>query len=253
MAKRIGKQTSINMYSSGIIGRMRKILIEKGPVFLIRKSFVFAWRFIYGILFLRFRSRRTFTFKNKTYSYFYHRYNFTWDNERSVEIPIVMKQLAMNKDKNVLEMGNVLSHYFSPEWDILDKFDTGPGVISKDIIDFIPENKYDLVVSISTLEHVGFDDDVKNPEKILETMKKLKQNCLKPDGRMIFTMPLGYNQYMDEKLFDSSLGFDTMSFMKRISKNEWCELPKDELGVVSYADEYIEANAIVVAEYNSSK
>lgn len=241
------------MYSSGITGRMRKILHEKGPGFLIRKSFVFAWRFIYGFFFLRFRAKRYFTFGNEAYPYFYHTYNFTWDNERAVEIPIVMKCLAMNKGKKVLEMGNVLSHYFPLEWDVLDKFDTGTEIIYKDIVDFIPSCKFDLIISISTLEHVGFDDDIKEPGKIVETMKNLKQNCLKPDGSMIFTMPLGYNPFMDKMLFDDKLGFDEIFFMKRISKTEWCELPKDELGDFSYAAEYIEAGAIVVAKYNGGE
>ncbi|MFC1650003.1 hypothetical protein ACFL2X_00385 [Candidatus Latescibacterota bacterium] len=252
MAKEDGKQSEINMYSSGIIGRMRKILNEKGPGFLIRKSFVFSWRIIYGFFFLRFRPLRYFTFGNEKYPYFYHTYNFTWDNERSVEIPIVMKSLAVNKGMKVLEMGNVLSHYFPPGWDVLDKFDKGNGIISKDIVDFIPSNKYDLIVSISTLEHVGFDDDVKDPGKIVETMKNLKQNCLKPGGSMIFTMPLGYNPFMDKMVFDDKLGFDEISFMKRISKNEWCEMSKNELGDFSYAAEYIEASTIVVAKFSAA-
>ncbi|MFC1551276.1 hypothetical protein ACFL6P_01800 [Candidatus Latescibacterota bacterium] len=253
MAQEDFNKAAINMYSSGIIGRMRKILHENGPGFLVRKTAVFAWRFIYGKLFLRFRARRTFTFGNESYPFFYHPYNFTWDNERSVEIPIVMKHLAAHRDRNVLEMGNVLSYYYPLEWDVLDKFDAGPGVIRKDIVDFVPAEKYDLIVSISTLEHVGFDDDVKDPGKIIETMYNLKQNCLKPDGSMIFTMPLGYNPFMDKMLFDGELGFDEVSFMKRISETEWREVSKDELGDYSYASEYIEAGAIVVGKYVGGK
>ncbi|MFC1489831.1 SAM-dependent methyltransferase [Candidatus Latescibacterota bacterium] len=247
------KKSAINMYSSGIFGRMRKILHENGLGFLIRKSFVFAWRYIYGLLFLRFRTECHFTFRNESYLYFYHPYNFTWDNERAVEIPIAMKSIAANKGKNVLEMGNVLSHYFPLEWDVLDKFDDGDGIICKDIVDYNPSEKYDLIVSISTLEHVGFDDDVKDPGKIVETMKNLKECCLKPDGSMIFTMPLGYNPFMDKMLFDGVLGFDDISFMKRISKTEWREMSRNELGDYSYASEYIEAGAIVMGIYNGSK
>jgi hypothetical protein len=253
MVKEHLNKAAINMYSSGIIGRMRKILHENGPGFLARKTAVFAWRFIYGNLFLRFRARRNFTFGKQSYPFFYHTYNFTWDNERAVEIPIVKRYLDNNIGKRALEMGNVLSYYFTPGWDVLDKFDTGPGMIREDIVDFVPPEKYDLIVSISTLEHVGFDDDIKDPGKIIETMNNLKQNCLKPGGSMIFTMPMGYNPFMDKMLFDDELGFDEVLFMKRISKNEWRELSKDELGDYSYASEYIEAGAIVVAKYGGGE
>lgn len=244
-------KTTINIYSSTIIGRMRKILYEKGPGFLIRKSSVFAWRFLYNILFLRFRKQRFFTYRNGKYPYFYHSYNFTWANERAVEIPIVMRILELFKDKKILEVGSVLSHYFSVDWDVLDKFEEGAGIICRDAVDFLPSCKYDLIISVSTLEHIGFDDDVRDPYKIIETVRNLKQNCLKPDGRMIFTMPLDYNPFMDDLLFNNKLGFDEISFMKRISRYEWCEVTKEELGDFSYATDYIEASAIVIAEFKS--
>ena len=50
--------------------------------------------------------------------------------------------------------------------------------------------------------------------------------------------------------FKNELGFDNYYFMKRISKCEWCEIPKNELGDYSYAAKYIGANAIVIATYN---
>jgi hypothetical protein len=247
------QELAINIYSSGPVSRVRKILYEKGLRFLIRKSLVFGWRVIYGFLFLRFRSQRNFTFGNESYPYFYHPYNSTWDNERAVEIPIVMEKLSGipgNKELKILEVGNVLSHYFPLKWDVLDKFEDGKGIIREDIIDFAPTEKYDLIVSISTLEHVGFDDDVKDPGKISTAINNLKQCCLKPDGKLIFSMPLGYNPTLDEMVFKNELGFDNYYFMKRISKCEWCEIPKNELGDYSYAAKYIGANAIVIATYN---
>jgi len=249
--KGVKTETTINIYSSTIIGRMRKILYERGPGFLIRKSSVFAWRFLYNILFLRFRKQRFFTYRNEKYPYFYHSYNFTWDNERAVEIPIVMRSMELFRDKKILEVGNVLSHYFTVEWDVLDKFEEGASIICQDVVDFLPSCKYNLIISISTLEHIGFDDDVREPYKVIEAIRNLKQNCLKPDGRMIFTIPLGYNPFMDDLLFNNKPGFNEIFFMKRISKYEWREVTKEELGDFSYATDYIEASAIVIAELKS--
>jgi len=209
---------------------------------------VVIWRFLYAHTLLRFRRQKYFTFRNETYQYFYHPYNSTWDNERCIEIPIVKKVLESFSGKRILEVGNVLSHYFPVTWDVLDKFEDKNDIICCDVVDFKPSQKYDLILCVSTLEHIGFDDDIQEPHKIIEALDNLQQNCLKPTGRMFFTMPLGYNTYMDDLLFHYKLGFDKRNYFKRLSRYEWSEVKRDELGDVTYASRYIEAGAIVIAE-----
>ena len=70
---------------------------------------------------------------------------------------------------------------------------------------------------------------------------------------MLFTMPLGYNVPMDNLLFQNKLGFDDKFYMKRISAQEWIEVPKEELGDISYGTKYIEAHAIVIAGYHGGR
>jgi len=249
--KKVGK--NINIYSLNIIERILKIKRERGLRFLIRKMCVFFWRFVYSITLLRFRHERFFTYRNERYAYFYHPYNFTWDNERAVEIPIVMRRLKSFKGEKILEVGNVLSHYYPVEWDVLDKFEKRTGVIKQDVVSFLPSSKYDLIVSISTLEHIGFDDDIRDPHKIIETLRNLKKNCLKQGGKMIFTMPLGYNTFMDNILFNDKLGFDEKNYLKKISKNAWIEVEEKELEDITYGTTYIEASAIVIAEFKNGE
>lgn len=250
----LGKaRKNINIYSLGIAGKILKIKREKGFRFLIRKMRVYLWRFVYSVTLLRFRRERSFTYKNHKYAYFYHPYNSTWDNERAVEIPVVMRKLKLFKGKKILEVGNVLSHYYPVEWDVLDKFEKGTGVIKQDVVSFLPPSKYNLIVSISTLEHIGFDDDIRDPHKIIEALQNLKKNCLEQDGGMIFTMPLGYNTSMDNLLFNDKLGFDEKNYLKKISKNEWIEVKKEELGDVTHGATYIEASAIVIVELKNSE
>ncbi len=74
---------------------------------------------------------KTFEFQGNTYKYFYHWYNTTWNNERAVEIPIVCKIINENIEDNILEIGNVLSHYFNIEHDIVDKYEKADGVINR--------------------------------------------------------------------------------------------------------------------------
>lgn len=171
---------------------------------------------------------KTFTFRGKKYHYFIHSYNTTWLNERTVEVPIVIS--FIDRKKRILEVGNVLSHYIIVDWDVVDKFEKGNNVTNKDLIDFKPKEKYDLVISISTLEHAGYDDDEKDDKKVLKAIKNLKYNCLKKGGKMIVTLPIGYNKTMDKQLFSNKLLFNKMYFLKKISKdNYWKEVQQDEV------------------------
>lgn len=55
---------------------------------------------------------RQFSYRNKTYQYFYAKYNKTWMCERTVEIPIVLEYVKdFDSHAEILEVGNVLSHY----------------------------------------------------------------------------------------------------------------------------------------------
>jgi len=84
-----------------------------------------------------------FRLENKTLDYFYYPYNATWRNERCIEIPIVKNVLDKHKNKKILEIGNVLSYYYSINHEILDKYEKAEGVINEDIIKFNPITKYD--------------------------------------------------------------------------------------------------------------
>jgi hypothetical protein len=56
-----------------------------------------------------------------------------------------------------------------------------------------------LIVSISTLEHVGWDEEDKNPVKVLQAIEILK-SLLAPLGKIVVTLPLGYNPIIDDYL-----------------------------------------------------
>lgn len=147
----------------------------------------------------------------------------------------------------MLEVGAVLPHYFTPKWDILDKFERGKEIVNEDVVNFTPKEKYDLIVSISTLEHVGFDDDIKEPKKILRAIENLKTNCLNNKGEMIITLPLGYNLVMDELLFSGKLGFNKEYFMGRITKdNCWKEITKENAKGARYGKPYNAANKLFI-------
>jgi hypothetical protein len=167
---------------------------------------------------------RTFRFKKYDYKYFNHWYNTTWNNERTIEIPIICRYLSENMDDNILEIGNVLSHYFKINHDVVDKYEKAEGVINEDVVDFQTSKKYNLIISISTLEHVGWDEIPRDPEKIFSAIDNLKLH-LAPEGKLVVTLPLGQNSILDNYLETGKIKFTENYYLRRITKsNKWKEL-----------------------------
>jgi cyclopropane fatty-acyl-phospholipid synthase-like methyltransferase len=164
-----------------------------------------------------------------------------------VEVPIVWEFLRNSQGK-ILEVGNVLSHYYHVTHDVLDKYEKGDGVINQDIVDFHPMTRYDIIVSISTLEHVGWDENPKDPKKVLRAIENLTKNCLTQGGIMITTVPLGHNPELDNKIKQGCTGLGNQYFLKRLSKkNVWKQTDLEECKEVKYDFPFQRGNAIVVS------
>jgi SAM-dependent methyltransferase len=164
---------------------------------------------------------RSFTFRGRTMRYFYHRYNLTWSNERSVEIPIVLHEIERLEPTRMLEIGNVLAHYGRSGHDVIDKYEVAPGVRNEDVVDFASQVSYDLIVCVSTLEHVGWDEPTRDAGKIPRAIAHLAK-CLAPGGRILVTLPLGYNHDLDRLLETGAIAFEEVSYLKR-GGNAWIE------------------------------
>lgn len=202
------------------------------------------WRLMKMTL-TRFVRAKTFRFNGREYEYLYHPYNKTWKNERGVEIPIFRELLLEHEGKRVLEVGNVLSHYFPIQHEVVDKYEVSSGVINKDIVEFAPQDKYDLIVSISTLEHIGWDEQPQAPIKLLQAIDHLRSACLAPSGKLVASLPIGYNRYFDYLQTRGKSPFTTQHFLKRISKrNYWVESDWEQCRDVAYGRSV--ANAIVI-------
>jgi len=162
--------------------------------------------------------RGWFIYDERYFKYFIHWYNHTWNNSRKIEIPIFLDLYYKNQSKRVLEVGNVLSHYIPITHTVLDKYEKSPGVINEDIIDYKPEKKYDVVLSCSTLEHVGFDEEDKDPDGFLKAVNNIKNNILKDGGVLYLSVPVGYNPGLDETLENGLVSFDSVT---HYSLDDW--------------------------------
>lgn len=191
----------------------------------------------------------TFYFNGNKLKYFRHAHNLAYQNERKVEIPIAAWFLcSQNRGAKVLEVGNVLGNYgFRERRDVLDKYDSSPGVINQDVVDFSPKEKYDTIVSISTLEHVGWDEADRDQEKIPRAIKNLKENCMLPRGTMLVTLPLGYNAYFDEYIKSGGDIFTEKYFLKRVSAdNQWKQVEHSEVVRSKFGEPFNNANAMFI-------
>jgi hypothetical protein len=194
-----------------------------------------------------------FTFNGFTYKYFHHRHNTTWRNERIVEIPIVWTEVQKYDAKQVLEFGNVLSYYFPVHHCVVDKYDRRAG-LNVDILDLRLPKKYDLIVSISTIEHVGFNEGKyagqnqvtpHSAEKIRRAIDVL-QEYLAPHGKLIITAPLGYNPELDDLLRKDRI-LTGAKYLKRISRsNKWIEVREGEIKNVEYDAPYSGASVVAL-------
>ena len=153
-----------------------------------------------------------------------------------MELPIGVDALERHADGRILEVGNVLKHYVNSPHDVVDKYEQGTQTFQMDVLDFEPAQPYDLVVSLSTFEHIGFDEEVRDPDKVPRAIAHVT-GLLAPGGELLISAPLGYNASLDALAQRNELGFDEMLFLKRVSDdNRWIEVSASEATGAQYGE-----------------
>ena len=140
---------------------------------------------------------KIFLYKSSRLKYYRHYYNRTWLNERCLELAIGLNFIKEIDYSDVLEVGNVLSHYVPVKHDVVDKYEKSTNVKNIDVVDYHPNKKYKRILALSTLEHVGWDEETKDPDKFSLAIKNLK-TLLEPNGILLVTLPIGYNHILDQ-------------------------------------------------------
>lgn len=135
--------------------------------------------------------------------YFDHPYNTTALNERAVEIPIAMHWLRGRTGRG-LEVGNVLGHYGFRGHRVVDRYERAPGVEHLDVFEI--DGSYRWVVSISTVEHVRWDEPGDRCEAgSVDALTHLRA-LVAPGGGLLVTVPLGHHPALDAYLFGGDTG-----------------------------------------------
>jgi SAM-dependent methyltransferase len=229
---------------SHILSYARDVARNEGLAWFLKTGVSHLAYFIYykGIR----KNPNYFIFQGQRYSYFTAFYHATYTNERAVEIPIAMNLVSKFRGRRILEVGNVLSHYYPFPHIIVDKYEAGTGVNNEDIVDYKPGEKFDLIISISTFEHVGWDENSQDEKKIPRALANIK-NLIKPGGIIMITLPIGQNPTLDRLIRNGSISFDKQCHMRRLSKsNMWTDATWEEVSNAIYGSPFPNANAIIV-------
>jgi SAM-dependent methyltransferase len=224
----------------------RAALSDQGPRFVVSRAADYALSFWAAQYYKLREPHDAFSALGRTYTYFYHLYNITWKNERAVEIAVAQDFVDRHPSSNMLEVGNVLSWYRPVRHDVLDKYEEADGVINEDVVDFDPGHLYDVIVAISTLEHVGWDERPRDETKAPRAIKHLME-LLAPGGSMLITVPLGHNPGIDAAIAAGTLPFTTQCFMMRLGRTRWREAEWEEVrDLNAYHSPYRGAKAVLI-------
>ena len=190
-------------------------------------------------------------------------------DERCVEYPWLFAQLGAQPER-VLDVGSTLNHAFildHPIWQskrlhILNLapenycyWDLGISYLFEDLRQIpILDNYYDTVVCISTLEHIGAENDRFTRAKTCEENRtgdfvlgmREMYRVLKPFGQLFLTVPFGrYRDLGTQRVFDENLleqaisAFESKDVIRdffRYTQQGWQYADKGECKDCEYVD-----------------
>src|SRR4051812_10569021 len=96
---------------TAVLGRFVEFSRERGLLSVVRACARWAVQWLRGRPHAGRPSRTTFEWDGRQVGYLNHRYNYTWLNERAVETALALEILRAHAGKDILEIGNVMSHY----------------------------------------------------------------------------------------------------------------------------------------------
>jgi hypothetical protein len=197
------------------------------------------------------RRGRTFHAAGVELAYETTRYNNSWLNERTVEISLARHILGVRRPRSVLEVGNVLRNYRLTELQgvehtIIDRYEEIGDVLNTDVRTFRIGRLYETVVSVSTLEHVGYDEPDKDADGAVRGLETMRHH-LANDGVMLVTVPLGYNAGLDAAVAEGRFACPEQFCLRRTTKdNRWIQDDVQSGLALSYGSKFRNANAIYV-------
>src|SRR5690606_15221507 len=180
MLPRMNPLQALEVFKRRVLPAMR----ERGPLTVLSTCVRCVLGYVLGRFGLSESSRGSFDWDGRQVPYFRHNYHYTWLGERNVEVALAKEVVEAHRGMKILEVGNVTPHYLDVDHTVVDKYEVAPGVINLDVVDIdLPPATFDLVMAISTLEHVGLDEAVLDPAKPARAVELLK-SLVRPGGKL---------------------------------------------------------------------
>jgi SAM-dependent methyltransferase len=205
--------------------RARRLAREQGIVPVSRRLGRWGAEALVGLPWALRGAHGEFELGGERYAYLFDRHKHTWLTERTVEVPVIGALVDRHRGGRVLEVGNVLGHYRDGQHLVVDKYEPAPGVLNRDVLELDDLGQFDLIVAVSTLEHVGWDEQPRDPSKAVRALQALRA-MLAPGGRLELTVPAGYNPSFDAALRASPVEYS--GAMRRAGSGaSWREVTSD--------------------------
>lgn len=179
-------------------------------------------------------------------------YNHSGENERAVEVPIARWFIDCQRKNDHwragLEVGRVLPNYERETWSVLDRYEAG-ATWNLDVFDHYEPT--DWILSISTLEHVRWDEPGvgRHPDGSLLALEHLHR-LLRPGGAMLVTIPMGWHPFLDSAILDGRLPvkpWRESTMVRAGDQRHWVQTP--DLCHRRYAASSIWAESVWVGEF----
>ena len=152
----------------------------------------------------------------------------------------------------ILELGNVLGNYAPTSHDVVDRYEQGNGVRNIDVFDV--DGSYDLVLSISTIEHIGWDERPVDPDRAASAVRHL-QSLVAEGGSTLITVPVGYHPELDRAIVAGAVEFDEVRALScSYPAAEWREVePRAIVDTARYDRLLYRANAVLVCRWSRDR
>lgn len=191
-------------------------------------------------------------------------------SERVVEVPLILSSIPKDKPLKILDIGcrySILAIQLASIGHKVDGIDINSYHLKHPNFNFkkqdiiksgFKDNTFDIIISLSTLEHIGlgrYGDQLDHgaDTKVVKEVSRI----LSSDGRFLLTVPFGikgvtpwYRVYdfpsIEKLLKDNGLKVDEIRFYKEQNKGCWMPTTQDEASRID-SSSYAKAVAFIDA------
>ena len=162
-------------------------------------------------------------FAGDEYAYLYHRHKFTWLTDAPSRYRSPRRSSSAIAGRGSSRWATSF-RTIGPSTTRRDKYERAPGVVNRDVLDLAGLGEFDLVLAVSTLEHVGRDEEPRDP---IGRAGGPRSACAARAGRPAGkTVPVGYHLGLDAALRTATwVPWACAPCRRERLGPHWCEVP----------------------------